>query len=144
VRNPRKFATVTFGRWRQNWNECAQQRKIPIFGGFAFSAILLRRDTIKIFGGSLKGYRWNSFSSYNYFIGYYCFIANSLIQDGTINAFEPLPENISAFQKLLDHNSKRLGKVKIELLPYAISSKEQYVVFSNNLSAIGGNTYKNQ
>jgi FkbM family methyltransferase len=120
--------------------------------------------------GPLKGYQWPTSRSYEYImgnnepekvmkefcswftpssvfydvgsnIGYYSFIANTIIATGKIYAFEPAIFNNDLFKQLLLLNKKLMGKNNIELLEFAISDSEKEVRFSNNKIFAESNTY---
>ncbi len=109
--------------------------------------------------GPLKGYQWPTDRSYEYIIanneppavmnefcswftpatvfydvgsniGYYSFIANTLITTGKIYAFEPTTFNNDVFKKLLVLNKKQIQENHIELLEFAIADTEKEVEFS--------------
>jgi FkbM family methyltransferase len=131
---------------------------------------IFKRKFLKIFAGPLKGYKWNTSSNYDYItgryedgetqqeisewfkpesvfydlganVGYYSFFANQFISSGVIYAFEPIPVNAAIFQSHLKLNSKKIKNQNIQLLPFAVSDKEQTVIFTNNSNLAEGNTY---
>lgn len=120
--------------------------------------------------GPLKGYQWPVSRNYDYItgtfepaevidefcswftpgtvfydigsnIGYYSFIANTIIVSGKIYAVEPTAFNNDLFKQLLQVNKKKLAVNNIELLAFAISDSEKEVEFSNNNIFAEGNTY---
>ncbi len=133
---------------------------------------ILNRKFLAILGGPLKGYKWNTSCSYDYItgnyedgvaletitkwlhadsvfydlganVGYYSFLANKIIKNGVIYAFEPVPRNTTIFQAHLKLNENKIKYQNINLLPYAISNKDQIVVFSNDDDCAEGNSYVN-
>ncbi len=120
--------------------------------------------------GRLKGYRWSTSSSYDYIlgeyedpatlnkflswlkpgtvfydiganVGYHSLTANSVIQSGTIYAFEPMPLVRAIFEEHMQLNSKLIINKNIVLLPIAVSNEEKEVEFSNDETHRDGNTY---
>jgi FkbM family methyltransferase len=120
--------------------------------------------------GPLKGYLWSTSSSYDYIlgkyenpetmnlllnwlkpdsvyydigsnIGYHALVANTIIIEGKIYAFEPMPELRAVFEKHISLNKKLISHNSIKLSPLAISSKAGEVLFSNDVVFREGNTY---
>jgi len=120
--------------------------------------------------GPLKGFLWSTSSSYDYIlgayedpvtlnkfiswlkpgtvfydvganVGYHSLVANSIIQAGTIYAFEPMPFVRAIFERHIQLNSSLIGENKIYLLPMAISNEAKEVEFSNDPTHRDGNTY---
>ena len=131
---------------------------------------VFNRKFLRIFAGPLKGYKWNTSTNYDYIkgkyedgetqieikewlkydtvfydlganVGYYSFIANQIITTGVIYAFEPIPANAAIFKSHLKLNDKRISNKNIHLSQFAVSDKEQTLVFSNNRNLAEGNTY---
>lgn len=123
-----------------------------------------------VMAGPLKNYRWSTSSSYDYIlgeyedpatlnkfiswlkadtifydvgsnVGYHSLVANSIIQNGTIYAFEPMPFVRAIFEKHIQLNSRLIGKNNISVLPMAISKEAKEVEFSNDAAHRDGNTY---
>jgi len=120
--------------------------------------------------GPLKGYLWPVSRNYDYItgsfepaevvkefcswftpstvfydigsnIGYYSFIANTLIVSGKIYAIEPTAFNNDLFEQLVRLNSRRMAVNNIRLLAFAISDTQKEVAFSCNTVFAEGNTY---
>lgn len=131
---------------------------------------LFKQKYLSIMSGPLKGYQWPTDRSYEYIIanneppavmnefcswftpatvfydvgsniGYYSFIANTLITTGKIYAFEPTTFNNDVFKKLLVLNKKQIQENHIELLEFAIADTEKEVEFSYDKVFAEGNTY---
>ena len=131
---------------------------------------VFKRKFLKVFAGPLKGYKWSTNSNYEYItgkyengiiqeeisewfksdtvfydlganVGYYSFLANQFIITGEIYAFEPVPRNTAIFQSHLKPNSNKIKNQNIHLLPFAVSDKEQTVIFSDDINFTEGNTY---
>lgn len=131
---------------------------------------LLNKKYLKVISGPLKGMKWPTSRSYEYIIGnyepaevinefyswlkpgsvfydigsnigYFSFIANTIISSGKIYAFEPTVFNNDIFKKLVLLNHKKLQWNNIELKEFAISDTEKEVHFSNNKIFAEGNTY---
>ena len=140
------------------------------FNYIKFCRYILKRKFIRIFSGPLKGYKWSTSYNYEYIIGdyehkdnmdifcswlkadtvfydlganvgYFSFIANRYITNGVIYSFEPIPYNINIFKEHLRLNKEKIKQQNIQLLPYAISSKDGEIVFSHDPLLIEGNTY---
>lgn len=123
-----------------------------------------------VMAGPLKDYLWSTSSSYDYIlgkyedpatlnqfiswlkpdtvlydvganVGYHSLVANSIIQNGTIYAFEPMPFVRAIFEKHIQLNCRLIGKNKISVLPMAISNETKEVEFSNDPTYRDGNTY---
>ncbi|MEI9956353.1 MAG: hypothetical protein WDM90_08645 [Ferruginibacter sp.] len=104
--------------------------------------------------GPLKKYKWPVDRSYNYIIGnqedadvinqflswlkpdtvfydvgsnigYYSFIANTIITTGKIHAFEPIDFNCEQFEKIYALNRKRMGHNTIQFFEFAIADMER-------------------
>ena len=120
--------------------------------------------------GPLKGYLWSTSSSYDYILGeyenpetmklflswlkpdavyydigsntgYHALIANTIITEGEIYAFEPMPEVRAIFEKHISLNKNLISHNSINLSPIAISNKACEVLFSNDVVFREGNTY---
>ena len=125
---------------------------------------------LRITAGPLKGYLWSTSASYDYIlgtyedpdtlkfflsrlkpdstfydigssIGFYALTANTIISNGKIYAFEPMPAVRSIFEKHIGLNSKLITGNCIVLSAMAISNKEKEVEFSNDIAHSDGNTY---
>lgn len=135
-----------------------------------FNRYILGKQFLPIMNGYLKGYQWTTQRDYGYIlgtyenpktlkyfidwckkdtvlydiganVGYHAFIANLFVTDGRIYSFEPIPANISLFNKHLKLNKEKMPDHNISLLTFAIADKEKEVQFSNNEKATDGNTY---
>ncbi len=120
--------------------------------------------------GPLKSYLWSTSSSYDYIlgeyenpetmrlflswlkpdtvyydigsnIGYHALIANTIITEGEIYAFEPMPEVRAVFEKHISLNKNLISHNSIKLSPLAISNQAGEVLFSNDVVFREGNTY---
>lgn len=135
-----------------------------------FNRYVLRRKFIPVMAGPLKGYLWSTAYNYDYLtgeyedketlgtfyswlkpdtvfydlganVGYYAFMANQVISNGSIYSAEPIPENIAVFRSHMELNRQKIRHQNIHLLTCAISDEEKEVYFSNDQSRIEGNTY---
>lgn len=126
-----------------------------------------------VMNGPLKGYLWTTASSYEYItgnyenplalktflswlkadtvyydiganIGYHALLANTVITQGKIYAFEPMPEVRMIFEKHISLNNKLILKNNISLLPFAVADKEKMIEFSNDANQKDGNTFITQ
>lgn len=131
---------------------------------------LLGRKFMPVMAGPLKGYHWSTASSYDYIlgeyedpatlskfiswlkpdsvfydigsnIGYHTLVANQLISNGKIYAFEPMPQIRAVFEKHLVLNKEFIGNSRIILSPLAISNHGGELIFSNDIRHRDGNTY---
>jgi FkbM family methyltransferase len=122
--------------------------------------------------GPLKGYLWSTSSSYDYIlgeyenpetmslflswlkpdsvfydigsnIGYHALVANTIITEGEIYAFEPMPEVRAIFEKHISLNKNLIIQNCIKISPLAISNQAGEVLFSNDVVHREGNTYIN-
>lgn len=120
--------------------------------------------------GPLKGYRWSTTGSYEYILGnyedpktidtflswlkpasvfydlganagYFTLMANRVITEGKIYAFEPSPAARQLFEEHLKLNSAKITADNISLLPFAISDAENQIEFSDSNIQKEGNTY---
>ncbi len=120
--------------------------------------------------GPLKGYRWSTTGSYEYILGnyedpktidtflswlkpasvfydlganagYFTLMANRVITEGKIYAFEPSPAARQLFEEHLKLNSAKITADNISLLPFAISDAEKQIEFSDSNIQKEGNTY---
>lgn len=134
---------------------------------------ILRLKFLPVLNGPLKGYLWTTASSYEYItgnyenpvtiktflswlkadsvyydiganIGYHALLANTVISQGKIYAFEPMPEVRTIFEKHISLNNKLISKNNVDLLPYAVAEKEKMIEFSNDMNQKDGNTYITQ
>ncbi len=123
-----------------------------------------------VMAGPLKGFLWSTSSSYDYIlgeyenpatlnkfiswlkpdtifydvganVGYHSLLVNSIIHNGRIYAFEPMPFVRAIFEKHIQLNRSRIGKNNISVLPIAISNEAKEVEFSNDPMHRDGNTY---
>ncbi|MBS1512401.1 MAG: FkbM family methyltransferase [Bacteroidetes bacterium] len=135
-----------------------------------FMRYALGRKFLPVMDGPLKGYAWPTDRSYAYLtsnyesvetiqqfcalckpdtvfydlgsnIGYFSFIANTLISNGKIYAVEPLPMNYDVFKQLLVLNDKRMQHHNIQLLPMGIADAEKELLFTNDAARAEGNNY---
>lgn len=129
---------------------------------------VFRQKYMTIMSGVLKGYKWPTDRSYEYIIGnnedesvlsefcswfkddsvfydlgsnigYYSFMANTIIKNGKIYAIEPSTFNNVLFKKLVQLNSKKISQNNILLKEFAISDKEKTVSFSDDIYLAEGN-----
>ena len=125
---------------------------------------------MRTISGPLKGYLWSTSSSYDYIlgqyenpetlqlflswlkpnsvyydigsnIGYHALVANTIITEGEIYAFEPMPEVRAIFEKHISLNKKQITHNNIRLSALAISKQVGEVLFSNDVAYREGNTY---
>ena len=130
----------------------------------------LRQKFLPIMGRPLRGYRWTTSRAYEYLlgthespevierflswlapesvfydvganVGYFSFLASTVIHSGHVIAFEPMAANLAIFEEHLRLNSRRNGASKIELLPYAVADCAKTVEFTNHPRFTGSNTY---
>ncbi len=135
-----------------------------------FARYILRRPYIRVMGAPLQGYFWTTNRSYEYLlgthespavlgrflswlaedsvffdiganVGYFSFVASTVIRTGRIHAFEPMPGNQAIFRGHLARNAARPGVSRIELLPLAVSDADRTVSFTNDVALSGSNTY---
>lgn len=135
-----------------------------------FARYGLRRPFIRIMGRPLKGYRWTTSRAYEYLlgthespetidrflswldadsvfydvganVGYFSFVASTVVTRGRILAFEPMQPNLRLFEEHLRLNRHRTGVNTITLLPYAVADREKTVEFTNHPQLTGSNTY---
>lgn len=145
-------------------------KKLLHFSLIKFNRYILGKQFMPIFSGPLKGFIWSTSSNYDYLtgeyedpdvlqaffswlqpdsvfydlganVGYYAFLAEQRITSGMIYSFEPIPRNIEMFNKHIALNKDKIKTERISLHPFAISDSEKEVLFSNDDSAIEGNTY---
>lgn len=131
---------------------------------------LLGRKYMTVMNGPLAGYQWTVDSSYDYLlgsyedpevlrkflswlkadsvfydigsnIGFHALVANQVVTDGKIYAFEPMPVIRAIFEEHLARNRNLIGRNNIELSAMAISGRGGEVEFSNDIEHRDGNTY---
>jgi FkbM family methyltransferase len=125
---------------------------------------------LPVMAGPLKGYLWSTGSSYDYIfgayenpdtlklflkwlkpdtvfydiganVGFYSLTANTVINNGVIYAFEPMPLVRGIFEKHIELNKKLMPGNNINVFPFAVSDREGVVEFSNDSGYRDGNTY---
>ena len=138
--------------------------------GIKIRRYILRFRFLPVMAGPLKGYLWSTSSSYDYIlgeyenpntmkqfiswlkpgsvfydiganVGFHSMLANTILTDGKIFAFEPMPAVREIFEKHISLNKKFITKNNIKLLPIAISDAEKEVEFSNDINHRDSNTY---
>ena len=131
---------------------------------------IFRQQFLPVMAGPLQGYRWTTASSYEYIlgnyedaetikiflswlkpdsvfydiganIGFHALVANRVISQGKIYAFEPMPAVLQIFEKHISLNSSQLINNNIKIFPIGISDVEKQVEFSNDEKQKDGNTY---
>jgi FkbM family methyltransferase len=134
---------------------------------------IFRKQYMRVMAGPLKGYLWNTSSSYDYLlgqyedpatlqqfiawlkpgsvlydiganVGYHSLLANRFATGATVYAFEPMPFVREIFETHIRLNKERIGINNIRLLPVAIADAEKEVEFSNDPAFRDGNTYISQ
>lgn len=135
-----------------------------------FARYVLKKKFIRVMGQPLEGFWWTTSRSYEYLlgtyespelmrqflswlkpesiyydvggnVGYHAFIAATVVKNGKVISFEPLPANRALFEEHIRLNQNRLSKDAITLLPYAVADAEKTVLFTNNEQLSGSNTY---
>jgi FkbM family methyltransferase len=125
---------------------------------------------LPVIAGPLKGYLWSTGSSYDYIfgdyenpdtlklflswlkpgtvyydiganVGFHALTANTIINNGVIYAFEPMPLVRDIFEKHIKLNNKLMLSNNISVFPIAVSDREGVVEFSNDAKHRDGNTY---
>jgi len=134
------------------------------------SRYIFRQRFLRVMAGPLKGYLWTTAASYDYIlgdyedpdtmklflswlkpasvlydiganVGFHSLVANTVINDGKIYAFEPMPFVRKIFETHIELNNRNMGHSNITILPIAISDSEKEVEFSNDITHRDGNTY---
>jgi FkbM family methyltransferase len=134
-----------------------------------FARYGLRRQFLRVMVEPLKGYQWTTSRTYGYLlgthespevissflswlkpdstfydvggnVGYFSFVASTIITRGRILAFEPLAANLAIFEEHLRRN-RRAGAERITLIPCAVADREKTVQFTNDAVLTGSNTY---
>jgi FkbM family methyltransferase len=130
----------------------------------------LRRRFLRVMVDPLKGYQWTTSRTYGYLlgthespevmerfrswltpdstfydvggnVGYFSFVASTVITRGRILAFEPMAANLAIFEEHLRRNRRRRGVDRITLIPCAVADREKTVQFTNDPVLTGSNTY---
>ncbi len=113
---------------------------------------------LPVFAGPLKGFKWSTSVNYDFLTGtyedpgtlkefcswlnsrtvfydlgantgYYSILAATIISEGKVIAFEPIPKHRDLFHQHIEKNKNRLS-AKIILLPEAVTSHRQMLSFS--------------
>ena len=130
----------------------------------------LRKEFMRIMGRPLKGYQWTTNRAYEYLlgthespevierflswfnpdsvfydvganVGYFSFLASTVITRGHVVAFEPMAANLEIFEEHIRRNRRHSGTKDITLLPFAVADCEKTVEFTNDQHFTGSNTY---